>query len=122
MREQLGAPPKARRADLRPLRQVGERPVPRADNGVSRIEALRDGRKHKPRGQLRRHILQAVHSDIDLARKHRLLQLLREKPLAADLRQRCIEHPVALRRHTLLDNRKLRVSLPELRLYVIRLP
>ena len=63
-----------------------------------------------------------MHGDVDLSFEHRLLKLLREKPLAADLRQGRVEHTVAFRRHALLYDMKLRASLPELRLYMVCLP
>ena len=120
--EELCAAAKARRADLRALGKVRERLIARTHDGVAGVEALGHGGEHESFGQFRRHVLEAVHGEVDFAREHRLLKLLREKPLAADLRQRRIEHAVALRRHALLYDMKLRVFLPELRLYIVRLP
>ena len=120
--EELCAAAKARRADLRTWGKVRERPVAWTHDGVAGVKALGHCGEHEPFRQFRWHVLEAVHGEVDFACEHRLLKLLREKSLAADLRQRRIEHAVAFRRHALLYDMKLRVSLPELRLYIVRLP
>src|SRR3546814_8595936 len=44
-------------------------------------------------------ILERMHGGIRLAGQHRHFQLLQEQPLAANRRQRAIQHPIAARAH-----------------------
>ena len=97
--KQLCTSPKTRCADLRPLWELLHRSVMNADKGIPRIQPLRDRTNDEPRRDFRRHILQAVHGEIDLPRQHRLLKLLCEEPLAPDLCERSIEDAIALCRH-----------------------
>ena len=57
--------------------------------------------------QARWHVLETVHRHIDLAREHHRFQLVGEKPLVANLRQRHIEDLVAFRLE--VDDLKLRI-------------
>ena len=66
-----------------------------ADQRVARIFALRDRRQRQARRQLRRHILQAMHRQVDRPRQQRLFDFLGEQSLAADLRQRHVGDLVA---------------------------
>ena len=52
-------------------------------------------RENQPRRQFRRHVLEAVHGQIDFPGQHRCFQLLGEQSLAADLRQRHVENLIA---------------------------
>lgn len=110
--QQLCLAAQARRADLRALRQIFKRFVLRAHDGVARVKALCDGGNDESFRHLRRHVLEAVHRDVDAAGEHILLELLREEPLAADLGERRVEDLVALRRHELLLDAQLRIALP----------
>ncbi len=62
---------------------------------IARIFALRDRGEDQARGQLRRHVLEAVHGQIDAAVEQRFLDFLGEKAFAADLRKRNILDLVA---------------------------
>ena len=120
--QELRAAAQARRANGSARGQRRERRVAVAHEGVARVGALRDGRDGESLGNLRRHILQAVHGEVDLAREHRLLELLGEEPLAADLRERRVEDLVALRRHETFLDGELGVRLAQARRDVVRLP
>ncbi len=86
-------------AHHRALRQLVQRGMAVADEGVARVLALHDHRQVQPLGQLHRHVLHGVHRDVGVAFEHARLQLLYEQPLAADLGQRGVEDLVALGAH-----------------------
>ena len=54
------------------------------DQGIAGILARRHGRQQQARLQSRRHILQAVNSQIDLTTQQGVLDLFDEDALAAD--------------------------------------
>ena len=57
------------------------------DQHVPRILARQHTAQHDARPHHRLQILQAMHGDIDPPGQHRLVDLLREEPLAADIGQ-----------------------------------
>ena len=73
-------------------------------HGVARILARQHGADLQALRQHHRHVLAAVHRQVDLVAEQRILDLLDEQPLAADLRQRRLGEPVARR----LDDDDLR--------------
>ena len=113
---------KTRRTDPRAFRQFLKRRKAVRHQGIPRIKPLRDCRYNETVRHLRRHILQAVHGEIYAAGQHFFFQFLREKPLAADLRQRHVENPVPLCRYALLRDGKPRIFLSKPLLYIIGLP
>ena len=64
---------------------------------VPGIFALEHGADVEPVGQHRRHVLAAVHGEIDVAAEQRVLDFLHEQPLAADFGQRRFLQPIARR-------------------------
>ena len=66
---------------------------------VARILARGDRRQREALRHVHRHVLERMHGEIGAALGHRDLELLDEQPLAADVGERPVEHPVALRRH-----------------------
>ena len=58
---------------------------------IAWIFAHRNGRQSQTVRQLRRHIFQAVHGEVDRARQQRFFDLFGEQTLGPDLRQRDIE-------------------------------
>ena len=67
----------------------------RQDDRVTRILALQHRADGESLRQDRRHVLAAVHREIDLAGQQRILDFLDEQSLAADLRQPRFRQPVA---------------------------
>ena len=82
-------------ADDRTLRQVGDASDVARDQHVARILARQERGDHQPGRQRRRHVLHAVHGDIDAPRQQRLLDLLDEQALAAGFGQRPVLDRVA---------------------------
>ena len=70
-----------------------------ADEGVGVIRAFQDRRQRERTVEIHRHILQRMHRAVRVATQHRQLQLLQEQALAADRRQRAVEHFVTARAH-----------------------
>jgi hypothetical protein len=69
------------------------------DTKASRGSSLHDhGQVQAPR-EVHRYVLHGVNGDVRLPGQHPLLQLLHEKPLAADLGERGVQYLVALRGH-----------------------
>jgi hypothetical protein len=64
-----------------------------------RVLTLEDRADLQPFRQLGRHILHGMHRDVRAVFQHALFQLLHEQALAADLRQRAVQHAVALGTH-----------------------
>jgi len=93
--EELGHPPQRGTADDRRLRQIVEAPHRRADQRVPDIRARQQGADHEPVRQPGRHVLHGMDGDVDPTVQQRLLDLLREQSLAADLGQRTVEEPVS---------------------------
>ena len=120
--QELRLAAQARGADLCALRQILERLVHRAHHSVPRIKSLRDGRDHEALRHLCRHVLEAVHRDVDAALEHLLLELFREEPLAADLGERRVEDLVALCRHELLLDAQIRIALLQAVCHIVCLP
>src|ERR1700687_1807297 len=79
------------------IRTPGSRGVSLRYPGVARVVALHDRRQHEAGRHVHRHILERMHREIGAAIGHRLLELLDEKTLAADIGQRLIDDAVALR-------------------------
>ena len=82
-------------ADDRALPQVGDALDVARDQHVACIFARQEGGDHQPGRLRRRHVLHAVHGDVDAARQQRLLDLLDEQALAAGLGQRPVLDGIA---------------------------
>ena len=80
-------------------RQVGEAGDALRDERVARIGPRQRGGDAEAGRQLARHVLHRVHGDVGAAFLHRDLEFLDEQTLAADLGERAVLHPVALRAH-----------------------
>ena len=85
---------RARAAALRADRP-DRAPHPAQDQRIARILARQRAGQHDAGRQLGLQVLQAVHGEVDPAVQQRLVDLLGEQPLAADLRQRPVLHRVA---------------------------
>ena len=86
-------------AHARPGGQAREIGMACADKGIAWIFAFKYRGERKTGGHLGRHILARVHGQIGAPLFQRDFQLLDEQSLAADCRQRAIEHLVALSAH-----------------------
>jgi len=62
---------------------------------VARVVSRRDGANDAAIRQARRHVLERVDRDIDVATQQGVLELLREQALVADLGERHVQHLVA---------------------------
>src|SRR4029077_15354305 len=91
------------------------------DEGVPRILPLEDRGDGEPGRQLGRQVLHGVHRELRAAVGERVLQLLDEESLAADLVEALVEELVALRRHRQQRDLQSRMALLEERLDVLRL-
>ena len=79
---------KLTRADDRPGRQLRQRRHPgRADQRVAHVLPRQVARQHGALGEVGRHVLHRVHGDVDAAVEQRVVDLLGEEPLAADVRE-----------------------------------
>ena len=87
----------ARGADDASGRHVRERAIHVGDERVARILARHDRGQREAGDHLHRHVLERMRGQIRAAVRHRLLELLDEEPLAADIGQRLIERAIALR-------------------------
>ena len=96
-RTQLTGAAQAGGADARALRQGVERIELVRDKGIARILAFADHRDMQARRASDGHVLKGMHGDVRAAVEQRLLQLLDEQSLAADLGQRAVENLVAAR-------------------------
>ncbi len=101
-RAELGDPPDAAGADARgraerrqQFRQRPRRGAVRQHERVAGIRPRQRGRHGEAVRQHRRHVLGAVYRDVDLVAQQRVLQLLDEEALAADLRQRRLLQAIA---------------------------
>ncbi len=94
-REQLALPAHARRADACALRQRVDGDRRACAQGIPRGLARRDRRDRKSVGELGGHVLHAVHREVGRTVDERLLDLLDEQTLAADLRERHVDDRVA---------------------------
>ena len=92
---QLRLPTQRRRADARALRQRFDAIETVADEGIGMVGAGQDRRQREARLQFHRHVLQRVHRAIRVAALHRQFQFLEEQALAADRRERTVQHFVA---------------------------
>ena len=111
--ERLRLAPQAGGAQLRAQRQVFQLLRAAAQEGVARVLALGHGGDAEALGQQRRHVLHRVDRAVDAALDERLLDLLGEEALAADLQQAAILDPVARggdddQRRDALDVRRVR--------------
>ena len=70
-----------------------------ADERVGGVGARQDRRQREARLQLHRHVLERMHRAIGFAAQHRHFEFLEEQALAADRRERAVEHFVAARAH-----------------------
>ena len=93
--QQLGFAAQTGGSDRRPGRQFRQTGIATADKGVMRVQTGGYRRENQPRRQFRRHVLEAVHGQIDIPGQHRCFQFLGEQSLAADLRQRHVENLIA---------------------------
>ena len=98
-REQLRGAPHAAGADARAARQVAS-VAPRARATSASRGSARSGNaaSASPARSRRGQILRAVHGEVGAAVEQRLLDLLHEQALAADLRERHVASAVAARR------------------------
>lgn len=74
--------------------QLGDGLVLGGEEGVAHILALEVAGQHSALRQVRGNVLHGVHGDVDAAAQQRHVQLAREQPLAADIRQRLVQHLV----------------------------
>ncbi len=79
----------------RARRQRGQAVAAVREQGVARVLARQDGGDLQALGQPGRHVLHGVHRDVDAPLEQRLLDLLGEQALAADLGERAVLHRVA---------------------------
>ena len=68
-----------------------ERAIAVGDEGVARILARGDRREREARRQVGRHVLHRMHREVGAAVGHRVLQLLDEQALAADLVEAAVD-------------------------------
>ena len=93
--QQLRLAAQRRGADDAALRQLGKRSAPARDQRVARILARQRRGEDDRLRQPRRQVLDRMHRQIDPPVQQRLVDLLGEQALAADLGQRPVEDPVA---------------------------
>jgi hypothetical protein len=119
---QLSLAAQARGTDDAVRRHFSERRISVGHPGVTRVVALHDSRQHEAGRHVHRHILERVHCEIGAAVGHRLLELLDEKTLAADIGKRLIDNAVALRRQA--EQRQLTRRIVRMKMIadVLRLP
>ena len=86
--QELHPAPQAAGADAPARRDFRQAGVAGGDEGVAIVFPGRHRPQHQPRGDLRRHVLEAVHRQINPARQQGLFDLLDEQALAAHLGQR----------------------------------
>ncbi len=91
----LGRAPQGRGADDGARRQLGKRRRFGADEGVAHIGARQHRGDDNPLRQHRGKILHGMNGEIDRAREKRLVDLLGEEPLAAEIAQRFVGDAVA---------------------------
>ena len=102
-RRQLRDAADAARADRRRARRARRAPTRgrRPDDAAGSTSASRGSSRgsvaamSRPVGQHRRHVLGAVHREVDVAVEQRVFDLLDEQPLAADLDERRVLQPIA---------------------------
>src|SRR5690606_22825912 len=90
--------------------------------GVARILARQDGREPEGPRQHHRDILERMHREVRPALEQRMLELLDEQRLAADLVERPILDPVAFGRHALDANLAAGVQRPQEVAHMLGLP
>jgi hypothetical protein len=108
--EKLRPAAKAARADLRSFGQSVQPTVRTRDQDIVRVFSLRHSANLKPRRELRREVLHAVHRQINLAGKQGILDFLREDALAAYPGQGKIAMNISLRGDGLDLQGKMRKS------------
>ena len=106
--QQLGLAPQGSRPDPRTLWQSREVRRLRRQKRVARVVACQHTRNRQPLREPSLQILQGMHRQINLPGDQRLLDLLDEQALAADLGEQPVLHPVAGRadRHDLDRSRR----------------
>ena len=92
---ELALAAQARSADDGFLRQVGKAAVIVRHERIARVATLAGHGQLEAFGKLRRDVFHRMHGDIGLAIEHCALEFLDEKPLAAEPRQRAMQHAVA---------------------------
>ena len=85
--EQLHPPPQAAGADPPAGRNLGEIGITGRDEGIPAVLPGRHRAQHQALRHFRRHILEAVHRQVNLSGQERRFDLLDEQALAADLGQ-----------------------------------
>ena len=90
-----GLPPQRCRADHRAARQIAQGFGLSADEGVARILARQKRRQHQAGRQHGGHVLRRMHREVDGAAEQRVLDLLGEQPLAAEVVERPVLDDVA---------------------------
>ncbi len=78
-----------------PRTGTGVRPQHAQHEGISGVFTLQHGADLQPIGQHCRHVLAAVHREIDLAVQQRVLDFLDEQALAPDFRERTLLQAIA---------------------------
>ena len=67
----------------------------RKDHGISRVFPRQHGANVEPLRQDGRHVLAAVHREIDVTDGERVFDFFHEQPFAADLRERRFAQPIS---------------------------
>ena len=93
-----------------------------ADQRISGVFALRHTENREPVGQHGRHILHTVDRKVDVFPQERLLDLLHEQPLSADLGERNVEDLISRGLDCAERHRQLRGDLTESCLDPLGLP
>jgi len=97
---QLGLAAQAGGSDRASCRQLVERSILRRDESVARILARHDRSQGETLRDVHRYVLERMRREIRTAVRHRLLELLDEESLAAEVGERLIEGPVPLCRQS----------------------
>ena len=90
-----GLPPQRCGADHGAARQIAQGFGLSADEGVARILARQKRRQHQAGRQHGGHVLRRMHREVDGAAQQRVLDLLGEQPLAANVTERPVLNDVA---------------------------
>ena len=93
--QSLGLAAKAGRAEAGAKGQILDPAGKGADHSVAHIFAFRIGRDGQTRRHQNRHVLDAVHRQIDAPVEKRLFDLLGEQGLAADFQKAAVLNPIA---------------------------
>ena len=121
-RQQLGLTAQTGSADHATGRQRIEIGVGVGYKGITRVFPFADAEQTEAGGEIHRHILHRMHSDVGFVLQQGGFQFLDEQTLAADLRQRCIEQLVTTTDHRHQADLETRMRLFQARLDVFGLP